>query len=263
MAPEAYTTDQFTKEMDLFAYGLVISFTLSNGQHIFGQEKEERILRIKKKEPIVLTAKDLNLNSKDSLFDLIVSLVNPEPHLRPSLARVLEHPFFIQTPSIPSYSNECQTSQADSTLGIIFQIISFCLFTINDLFILGEPSLKRARAENISESEVMFITDIKETVAAEPVDDYVKRLYPLSPRTQPGTAWLSIYASLQLQQNPAAKIDPRLKHRDLKVTEEVIKKRRKQPLLVGPIAIPLKQVEESEFSEQVLYLFTIMSYYNV
>ena len=60
MPAEIYIVNQFTPEIDIFAFGCIVGFILSKGKHIFGQEKEERIIRIKRKGPIVLTAKDLN-----------------------------------------------------------------------------------------------------------------------------------------------------------------------------------------------------------
>ena len=124
VAPEFYTADQFTTEMDVFAFGLTIGYTLSNGRHLFGEEKEVRILRIKNKKSIALTPDDLNLSTSDvGVFELIIAMVNPELNLRPTLAQVLQHPFFnVRAPApVHNLSTEYQTYHAaDSTRGIYF-----------------------------------------------------------------------------------------------------------------------------------------------
>ena len=124
VAPEFYTADQFTTEMDVFAFGLTIGYTLSNGRHLFGEEKEVRILRIKNKKSIALTPDDLNLSTSDvGVFELIIAMVNPELNLRPTLAQVLQHRFFnVRAPApVHNLSTEYQTYHAaDSTRGIYF-----------------------------------------------------------------------------------------------------------------------------------------------
>jgi CTD kinase subunit alpha len=99
MAPEIYSSNFYTVEMDTFALGCVIGFSLTGGRHIFGAEKkQERIMRIFNKEPMTLTIQDLkNIPGARQVLDLICAMVNPDTSKRPTVSDVLEHPFFVQT----------------------------------------------------------------------------------------------------------------------------------------------------------------------
>ena len=73
-APEIFDSSQktFTFAMDLFSLGLVFVYVLSGGIHPFGKEKEDRIVKVKKKEPMTFTLKQLvNVDGAEKVFDLI------------------------------------------------------------------------------------------------------------------------------------------------------------------------------------------------
>ena len=106
MPAEIYIINQFIPEIDIFAFGCTVGFILSNGKHIFGEDKEERIIRIKRKEPIVLTARDLNLETDlTGGFELILTMVHPDPCSRPSISKLMDHPFLKQLASSKKKNN--------------------------------------------------------------------------------------------------------------------------------------------------------------
>ena len=101
LAPEVFLSNRthFTYEMDLFSLGCTFGFTLSGGIHPFGQEKDDRIIRIKKLEPMTLTVEmlkrsGLNDGAAKAVFYLVGSLVNSDPSLRPTTSDLLKHGFF-------------------------------------------------------------------------------------------------------------------------------------------------------------------------
>lgn len=92
---EAYVKTQFTIEMDVYALGLLFGYCLNNGSHPFGEDKDERIIRIKKSEPMTLTLNQLrNVNDPEKVFQLINWMLSPEPSMRPTSTRVLMDDFF-------------------------------------------------------------------------------------------------------------------------------------------------------------------------
>ena len=98
LPPEAYGKFTFTAAMDLFALGCLYGFTLSRGRHPYGDDEENRVSRIKKKEPMTLTVQHLkNVESADTVFQLICCLLNVDPLERPSAKRVLKNAFFSKT----------------------------------------------------------------------------------------------------------------------------------------------------------------------
>ena len=98
MAPEIFHSNFYTVEMDTFALGCVVGFSLSGGRHVFHAEtKLTRIHSIAHKQPMTLTVKDLkNIPGAKPVFDLIAAMVNSDASRRPTISQVLEHPFFIQ-----------------------------------------------------------------------------------------------------------------------------------------------------------------------
>ena len=100
MAPEIYDEEQqeFTIEMDLFAAGCLFGYSQSGGRHVFQAENEEAtVKRIMKKMPMTLKAEHLkNAGDGDAkeILNIIHSMVNPEPLLRPSTSNILKMPFF-------------------------------------------------------------------------------------------------------------------------------------------------------------------------
>jgi hypothetical protein len=47
---EAYVETRFTTEMDVYALGLVLGYSLNKGRHPYGEDKDERVIRMKKSE---------------------------------------------------------------------------------------------------------------------------------------------------------------------------------------------------------------------
>ena len=96
-APEIFDSSQktFTFAMDLFSLGLVFAYVLSGGIHPFGKEKEDRIVKIKKKEPMTFTLKQLvNVDGAEKVFDLICSMLSFDPEERPTASAVFNDTFF-------------------------------------------------------------------------------------------------------------------------------------------------------------------------
>jgi serine/threonine-protein kinase/endoribonuclease IRE1 len=94
MAPEGYDQDYFTSQMDIFSLGLLFAYVLSRGLHAFGSSKEERIIRIKMKQPLTMAAKQLQCVGATEVFDLINSMLNFIPEERPNALKVFNHIFF-------------------------------------------------------------------------------------------------------------------------------------------------------------------------
>jgi len=97
MAPEVYESERFDLKVDIYALGLVFGYTLSGGKHPFGDDSNERIVLIKKKEAImVMTQKDLKIpfSSNSVAFELIKSML-VEPTKRPIIAQVAKSSFFL------------------------------------------------------------------------------------------------------------------------------------------------------------------------
>jgi len=56
MAPEVYESNRFDFKIDIWALGCIFGYTLTNGnKHPFGDNSNERIVRIIRKEPMVMT----------------------------------------------------------------------------------------------------------------------------------------------------------------------------------------------------------------
>ena len=100
---EAYIQTQFTAEMDFYALGLVYGYSLSKGCHPFGEDKDERIVKMKKSEPMTLTANQLNnLTDPEKVIHLITRMLSSVPNQRPSASNVLKDDFFNPTATAAS-----------------------------------------------------------------------------------------------------------------------------------------------------------------
>jgi len=97
MAPEVYESKRFDFKVDVWALGLIFGYTFSGGKHPFGNDPYERTTRIKKKESMLLTEKDL-IKSIDmqSTYKLIKSMLTVEPKNRPTLNYVLTELYFLK-----------------------------------------------------------------------------------------------------------------------------------------------------------------------
>jgi len=100
MAPEMYESETYSAEMDRYALGLLIAFSLSGGRHPFGRIGSDEVsMKIRLKLPMSLTAEQLHLAGKmaGQVFQLVKELLNADPSKRPTLVQVLGHPFFNKT----------------------------------------------------------------------------------------------------------------------------------------------------------------------
>lgn len=96
MPPELFESDRFDFKVDVWALGCIFGYALTGGKHPFGDDFLIQIERIRKKQPMLLTKKDLmgNINDADKAFDLIKSMLMVEPKNRPTVTDVLKDPFF-------------------------------------------------------------------------------------------------------------------------------------------------------------------------
>lgn len=99
MAPELYHNERYDFKVDIFPLGCIFGYTLSKQkQHPFGNDPLERSVQIKKK----LGHEDKCLNmeglkdpySNHSTLELIKSMLQMEPDLRPTAEQILNHNFF-------------------------------------------------------------------------------------------------------------------------------------------------------------------------
>ena len=96
MAPEMFDSERIDSKVDIFPLGCVFAYALTGGKHPFGDETNERTIRIARKEKMLLTIEDLNRPYGDDLsaFALIQSMLDVESSKRPSAEQVLNHVFF-------------------------------------------------------------------------------------------------------------------------------------------------------------------------
>jgi len=104
MAPEVYELARFDFSVDMFAFGCIFGYTLSEGnQHPFGNDCNERILRIKRKEPMLMVRENLKKPYCDeTAFELIQKMLNMDHAIRPTIAEIESTStfFFIDTVSL-------------------------------------------------------------------------------------------------------------------------------------------------------------------
>ena len=109
-APES----EVTFLSDMFSFGLVCGFSLSDGRHPYGEHDWERIGRIKSYTPILLTADQLihvDPSAAAQVLQLIQSLLSKDAEQRPTAAQVLKDAFFTtDRNSIPAFEQSTYSS---------------------------------------------------------------------------------------------------------------------------------------------------------
>jgi serine/threonine protein kinase len=116
---------KLTSASDIFPFGCLMSFVLMDGFHPFGADIVERVPRIVKREPMVLTVQQLENVINHSHFaaqihSLIHSMVNPEANERPPVTQVLATPFLksgiVMAPSMESVQTTFTSSNQPGNL---------------------------------------------------------------------------------------------------------------------------------------------------
>ncbi|KAL2348708.1 hypothetical protein Fmac_002708 [Flemingia macrophylla] len=87
-APEQLVQGRQTRAVDLFSLGCVLFFCMTGGRHPFGERLERDINIVKNQKDLFL------VEFIPEAEDLISSLLNPNPDLRPKAIEVLQHPLF-------------------------------------------------------------------------------------------------------------------------------------------------------------------------
>lgn len=92
MVIDPVTKRRVTRSIDIFSLGCVFYFVLSSGDHPFGDRmsREINILHQHYNIDRLDTLADAGVEAKD----LIASMINGDPKLRPDTAKVGAHPFF-------------------------------------------------------------------------------------------------------------------------------------------------------------------------
>jgi serine/threonine protein kinase len=129
---EAYVETLFTTEMDVYVLGLIFCYSLNKGCHPFGEDKEERIIRMKKSEPMTLIANQLqNVTDPEKVFQLINRMLNTESNQRPTASDVLQDAFF--NPSVAAESNFVASQPPEPQGLLILKTIFICYNIKQDL----------------------------------------------------------------------------------------------------------------------------------
>lgn len=98
MAPEVYFDDRIDSSVDIFALGCIFGYVLSVGnKHPFGDNINNRIIRIMLKQNLVLAKKDLKKPhvEDDVAMKLIQSMLDMDPKNRQTAETVLKNAFFV------------------------------------------------------------------------------------------------------------------------------------------------------------------------
>jgi len=106
MAPELFEEERVDYfKVDIWALGCIFAYTMSRGKHPFGDD-DKRIGRIRRKEPMVLVQEDFNKNrylppsTRFEAFELVKSMLDVDPTIRPTVDKVLQNPFFSSVMSV-------------------------------------------------------------------------------------------------------------------------------------------------------------------
>ena len=165
IATEGWVTPdtKLTPASDIFPFGCLIGFVLIDGFHPFGADIIERVPRIVKKQPMVLTLQQLENVvgfAAAHIHSLIQSMVNPEASERPTVTQVLASPFLngqmTNTEPVRTTSSSNQTGNSSFILHIV-RIYNHFFSSI------AEPDLTQVKQENASDDEVLIIDTVIKT----------------------------------------------------------------------------------------------------
>ncbi|KAH7107041.1 hypothetical protein BKA62DRAFT_685835 [Auriculariales sp. MPI-PUGE-AT-0066] len=92
VAGTATTAKRLTKSVDIFALGCLFFYTLTNGDHPYG-DRFEREINILKNDFRLSDLERLGEEGVEAV-DLIKTMLDPEPKSRPDTLEILLHPFF-------------------------------------------------------------------------------------------------------------------------------------------------------------------------
>jgi serine/threonine-protein kinase/endoribonuclease IRE1 len=100
--PEVLRGERATAAVDVFSFGLVAHFILSQGEHLFGSQGE-RVARIERFEP---KFDWFDLHKSFVAKDLVMSCVREDPCFRPKFGCALNHPYFWTTDRTVAFLQE-------------------------------------------------------------------------------------------------------------------------------------------------------------
>jgi len=86
MAPEVYESNRFAFKVDIFSLGCVFAYILAGRKHPFGDNVNERVLRISRKERMLVAKQDFR---NGEAFKLIQSMLEMDPSKRPTAVDIL------------------------------------------------------------------------------------------------------------------------------------------------------------------------------
>jgi hypothetical protein len=114
MAREIYQLSNVTLPMNIFTLGLIFAFFLTGGIHPFALQNEERIVNIKKRQPIVITANQLlNVTGAAKVFNLISLMLNFDAAQRPVAPDILAFLNEQQSLIVGCHSHHLQTESSE------------------------------------------------------------------------------------------------------------------------------------------------------
>jgi len=133
MAPEVYYSMRVDSKVDIFPLGCIFVYTLSRGKHPFGETPDLRLARIKHKEAMVITEKDLKLpfSSAQEFFKLIKSMLEMDPANRPTAEDVLKSPVLAAIDNNPTDVQKPIEFSVSKKINIIFMTLCYVYNSIS------------------------------------------------------------------------------------------------------------------------------------
>lgn len=114
MPPEVFKEKRFDFTVDVWALGCIFAYTLSvETKHPFGDDANDRLARIIRKEPMLFTQEDLkeSFSNDPAAFELIKAMLEIDPAKRPTIGDVENSYFFTPPVTIDfHYNSICNTS---------------------------------------------------------------------------------------------------------------------------------------------------------